>query len=207
MHLLTLIFGIVLLPKTYTLTCYQCVPGSSGTCTGTTKQCPLRAHQCRAARITSYIGDSKLADVNIKTCALDEQCLEGAVNFGITRTVITSKCCATDLCNSEPAAEPSLARDNGLKCHRCDGQKCSTLNCKGNEDHCISAAVNLRGEKKIMKGCASEKMCSDTANAQIAGAIPGETSCCQGDFCNSASSKSAGLLLLVAPLFSLVMFS
>ncbi|XP_044063653.1 urokinase plasminogen activator surface receptor-like [Siniperca chuatsi] len=208
MHLLTLIFGIVLLPKAYTLKCHECVPRTSGTCTDTTKECPSRIHQCRAVRITSYAGGSKLADVNMKTCALDKQCAEGSVNFGISRTVITSKCCTSELCNTEHAPEPIKSNPSGNKCYSCDGQKCtSILKCEGGEDHCISATVNIGGEKTTVKGCASESICSNKVNAQIKGVIAGEMTCCQGDLCNSASSTSTGLLLLVAPLGSLVMFS
>ncbi|XP_045898932.1 urokinase plasminogen activator surface receptor-like [Micropterus dolomieu] len=207
MYLLTLIFGIVF-HKAYTLKCYECVLGNSGTCTDTTKECPLSGQQCGALRVLSYAGGSKLVDLNVKSCALADECIEGSVNFGISRTVITSKCCTSDLCNTQPPAEPSKSNPNGKKCFSCDGQKCTaTLNCEGNEDHCISAAVNTGGVQTTVKGCASKQICSNTANPQISGAIGPEISCCQGDFCNSASSTSAGLLLLVAPLFSLVMFS
>ncbi|XP_044063655.1 urokinase plasminogen activator surface receptor-like [Siniperca chuatsi] len=205
MHLLTLIFGIVLLPKAYTLKCYECEPGISGTCTDSTKECPQGQH-CGALRILSYAGGSKLADVNMKTCALDKQCAEGSVNFGISRTVITSKCCTSELCNTQPAPEPIKSNPSGNKCYSCDGQKCtSILKCEGGEDHCISTTVNIGGEKTTVKGCASKLICS--ATAQIKGVIAGEMTCCQGDLCNSASSTSTGLLLLVAPLGSLVMFS
>ncbi|XP_070768129.1 phospholipase A2 inhibitor and Ly6/PLAUR domain-containing protein-like [Enoplosus armatus] len=208
MHLLTLIVGIVLLPTAYTLKCYHCVPGNTGTCTEIAKTCPLRSHQCRAMRITSYAGGSKLADVNMKTCALAEQCVEGSVNFGLTRTVINSECCTSELCNTEYASEPSHSSPNGKKCFRCDGHKCTaTINCQGKENHCISTTVDMGGEKKTKKGCATEQICSNTENAKISGAIPGTTTCCQGDFCNSARGTSAGLLLLVAPLVSTVMFS
>ncbi|XP_070768408.1 urokinase plasminogen activator surface receptor-like [Enoplosus armatus] len=208
MHLLTLIIGIVLLPTAYTLKCYECVPEILGTCTDTEKQCPNEGYQCGALRILTYAGGSELADVNMKTCALAEQCVEGSVNFGVARTVVTSKCCGTELCNSQLAPEPSKSSPNGKKCFSCNGQQCTaTLNCEGNEDHCVSTTVNLGGEKTTIKGCASKQMCSSMENVQISGAIPGTTTCCQGDFCNSASSTSAGLLLLVAPLVSTVMFS
>lgn len=68
-------------------------------------------------------------------------------------------------------------------------------------------SVTAGGKLKITKGCASRQMCLVTENAQIKAAIGGEMTCCQGDFCNGASSTSAGLLLLVTPLVSLLMFS
>ncbi|XP_039662647.1 urokinase plasminogen activator surface receptor-like [Perca fluviatilis] len=207
MHLLTLFFGVVLLPKAYTLKCYECVPGISGTCTDTSKECPLRGQQCGVIKVTSYAVGSKILDVNSKSCALAEECVEASINFGIANTVITSKCCTSDLCNNQPAPEPSKSNPNGKMCFSCDGQQCTnTLNCERNEDYCISSKVNAGGQTVTMKGCASKTICSKQTT-QTAGALGTEISCCRGNFCNSASSTSAGLLLLVAPLVSLVMLS
>ncbi|XP_076593783.1 urokinase plasminogen activator surface receptor-like [Chaetodon auriga] len=208
MHLIVLIFGIVLLPEAYPLKCYECLLGSSGTCTDTEVQCPSSSHQCGVLRIASYAGGTELVNVQGKSCALPDQCIEGSINYGIARTVITSKCCTSELCNTQPAPEPSKSSPNGKRCYHCDGQQCSaTLNCAGNEDHCISATVTAGGAKAVLKGCASEQICLGIKNPQMKSFIEGEISCCQGDLCNSASSTSAGLLLLVAPLISLAMFS
>ncbi|XP_070822775.1 uncharacterized protein [Chaetodon trifascialis] len=208
MRLLVLIFGIVLLPEVYPLKCHECLSGSLGTCTDTEKECPSASYQCGAWRITSYAGDSKLADVHRKTCILADQCVEGSLNFGMARTVLTSNCCTSELCNTQPAPEPSKSSPNGKRCYHCHGLKCTaTLNCAGNEDYCISETVTAGGEKTIKKGCASRQICLHPQNPNIKSFIQGEIRCCQGDFCNSASSTSAGLLLLVAPLISLVMFS
>ncbi|XP_051261608.1 urokinase plasminogen activator surface receptor-like [Dicentrarchus labrax] len=206
MHLLTLIFGAVLLSEAYSLICHKCLPGSTATCEF--KTCPSVGYQCSVLRITSYAGGSKLSDIQMKTCVLNEDCAEGSVNFGLTRNVITSKCCNSNLCNTETAPEPSESEPNGKKCFHCNGNVCTTtVNCLGNEDHCISKTVNVGGETIITKGCASKQICSNTKNAQFKGVIGGDISCCEGDYCNSASSTSAGLLLLVTPLISLVMFS
>ncbi|KAI3360908.1 hypothetical protein L3Q82_013120 [Scortum barcoo] len=153
-------------------------------------------------------GGAKLAEIDMKSCALAAECVEGSVNFGISKTILTSKCCNSELCNSQPAPAPSKSSPNGRKCFQCDGQTCTgTLNCEGDEDHCISSTVNTGNQKITMKGCASKLLCSTGANNQISAAIGAEFSCCQGDYCNSASSTSAGLLLLVAPLLSVVLFS
>ncbi|XP_051261609.1 urokinase plasminogen activator surface receptor [Dicentrarchus labrax] len=205
MHLLTLFFGTVLLHKAYTLTCYECPMGSRGTCTDTQKECPA---QCAAIRVTSYAGGSKLVDAHMKSCAAALECGEGSINFGVAKTVITSKCCHSNLCNTQPVPEPSRFSPNGRKCFQCDGQTCTaTLNCEGNEDHCISTTVKVGGTKSTVKGCASKMVCSNTAAAELKDTVGGDFSCCEGDYCNSASSTSAGLLLLVTPLISLVMFS
>ncbi|XP_060937809.1 urokinase plasminogen activator surface receptor-like [Limanda limanda] len=206
--LLLLILGIVLLPKASTLKCYECSPDLSGSCKDTEKQCPSNGFQCGALRVTSYAGASKVSDINMTMCVLAERCVEGSLNFGVSRTVMTIKCCTSDLCNSQPAPAPAKSTPNGKKCFRCDGQRCSgTLNCEGNEDHCITTTVGLGDEKMTMKGCASQLMCLGSEIAKLPGGIGVGLSCCQGDYCNSAISTRAGLLLLVAPLVTWVMFS
>ncbi|XP_041843471.1 ly6/PLAUR domain-containing protein 3-like [Melanotaenia boesemani] len=87
--------------------------------------------------------------------------------------------------------DTSQSSPNGRKCFTCDGETCTkTVNCKGNEDHCMKSWT-VDG-KNMTKGCASK---SDCAPNQVLRPGTG-MSCCQGDFCNSASSASAGLLLL-----------
>ncbi|XP_003966053.2 urokinase plasminogen activator surface receptor [Takifugu rubripes] len=208
MHLLVLVFGIVLLPKAYTLNCNKCVPGPSGTCTSSEKACPSSKYLCGAMRIVSFVGGSKLADIPMKSCFLPEECVESSVNFGLSRIVISIACCKSDLCNTQHAPEPSKSVPNGKKCYHCNGQTCTaTLPCQGSEDYCISKPVTREGKKIMVKGCATKQICSNVINPQIKAAIDGEISCCQGDYCNSAISTSASLLLLVAPLISFVMFS
>ncbi|KAG8010165.1 hypothetical protein GBF38_014365 [Nibea albiflora] len=194
--------------KAYTLRCSKCIQTSSGACIEKDMICSYPGSQCASERITTYAGGFKINDLQMKSCVVDEQCGESSINFGMSRHVITTKCCTTDFCNTQPAPEPSRHRPNGKKCYHCNGPICSeTVNCEGNEDHCITKTVLSGGEKKIVKGCASRQLCLSTINAEIKGAIGGTFTCCQGNNCNSASSTSAGLLLLAAPLVSVVMFS
>ncbi|KAL3980923.1 alpha-2-macroglobulin-like protein [Sarotherodon galilaeus] len=215
MQILVLILGIVLLPKACALKCYECIPDLSGSCTETTKDCPSNT-QCGFNSIQFnfiYIAPNHnksgtKADVKEKGCAAAEECVQASVNYGVIQNLITSKCCTSDLCNSQDAPEGSISSPNGKKCFYCDGTDCSkTLNCNGDEDHCISTTVTAGGQKATVKGCASKVICSSTQTAQIPGITGAEISCCQGDLCNSASSTTVSLLLFVTPLISLVLFS
>ncbi|XP_071783202.2 urokinase plasminogen activator surface receptor-like [Centroberyx gerrardi] len=207
MHLLILILGSVLLPKAYTLTCYECVPGLSGSCTDTSKDCSSLG-QCAAARVVSYLGDTELLNVHMKSCIVADQCMSGSANFGVSRTSISTKCCSTDLCNSQTIPVTRVPSPNGKKCHGCNdkGECKSILSCLGDEDRCITTTVDVEGKKTTLKGCASQTMCSGITPAQAAGAIGKEISCCEGDMCNSASSTGVSLLLLVAPMVSFALF-
>ncbi|XP_056901566.1 urokinase plasminogen activator surface receptor-like [Takifugu flavidus] len=202
-----LIVGFVLLPKVATLKCYECL--AAGDCNKVEKQCPASSSRCEAVRVTSYVGSAKAAEVNLKSCSEPEQCIEGSINFGISRTVMTSKCCSSDLCNTQSAPEPiPLSIPNGKKCYTCNAKSCKvTLNCEGSEDHCISTSVTFGGQKMTMKGCASKRICANTNNKQLVENIGADLSCCQGNYCNGAGSTSASLLLLVAPLIPLMIFS
>ncbi|XP_058503057.1 urokinase plasminogen activator surface receptor-like [Solea solea] len=204
--LLLLIFGTLLLPKAIALKCYECLPGLT-TCTDTPKDCPSSTH-CAAMRVIAYAGSSKISDINMKTCALAEQCVEGSINFGVSKTVLSTKCCTSELCNKQPLPDPPKKNPNGKKCYRCDGKTCTgTLNCEGNEDYCVSSEVDVAGNKMTLKGCASKSLCSSEASAQIAEGIGSKLNCCQGNYCNSAGAAGAGLVILVAPLMSLVLFA
>ncbi|XP_026016266.1 urokinase plasminogen activator surface receptor-like [Astatotilapia calliptera] len=207
MQILVLILGIGLLPKACALKCFECPPELSGSCIQTTKECPSNT-QCGSVRMTSYAGGSKMLDIKAKSCAAAEECVQASVNFGVSQTLLTSKCCTSNLCNSQDAPEASISSPNGKKCFQCDGNDCTkTVNCNGNEDHCISAAVTAGGQKVTFKGCASKLICSGMQSAQIPGIGGAKMSCCQGDLCNSGSSTTVGLLLFVTPLISLVLFS
>ncbi|XP_071398927.1 phospholipase A2 inhibitor NAI-like [Centroberyx affinis] len=207
MHLLILILGSVLLPKAYTLTCHECIPGLSGSCTDTSKDCSSLG-QCSSVRVVSSVGGTELANVNMKSCAVADQCLSGSVNFGASRTTISTKCCFTDLCNSQTVPAPRVPSPNGKKCYGCNekGECNSILSCLGDEDRCISTTVDAAGKKMTLKGCTSKTMCSGITSAQAAGAIGTEISCCEGDMCNSASSTGVSFLLLVTPMVSFALF-
>ncbi|XP_026040537.1 mucin-13-like [Astatotilapia calliptera] len=190
MQILALILGILLLPKTCPLECYECIPGPSGSCNETTKECPSNT-QCGSVRMISNMGGSEFKFMG-RTCVTPDQCFSGSVNFGFAQVVINSKCCTSHLCNSQDVPDWSIPSPNGKKCSQCDGNDCTkTLTCNRNEDYCISAAVNAGGETTKVKGCASKMICSNTQTAQLSGIIGGEVSCCQGDLCNSDTTTAS----------------
>ncbi|XP_062322625.1 phospholipase A2 inhibitor and Ly6/PLAUR domain-containing protein-like [Osmerus eperlanus] len=205
MHFVVLFVGCALFSTAFTLTCYECVPGASGSCTQ--KTCPSST-QCAAMRVTSYAGESKIVNMTAKSCAAPAECLTGSINFG--RTLLNSKCCATDLCNSQTVRLllPVSSSDtpNGKQCYTCNGQDClNTLNCLGDENSCISTTTDVSGQKVSMKGCASKSMCAGSMSGQLLG-MSFNLDCCKGNLCNDARSLAASLLLLVAPLLSVTLF-
>uniref|UniRef100_A0A672HWQ3 UPAR/Ly6 domain-containing protein n=1 Tax=Salarias fasciatus TaxID=181472 RepID=A0A672HWQ3_SALFA len=212
MYQLLLILGVVLLPEVDALQCYQCSSDDDDSCL--TTECNSGSH-CAAVRMTSYRGFFFFFLIVIfflsKKKKNSEQflCLQGSFNYGYGRIVYNYKCCSTNLCNDQPASEASLS-PNSKKCFTCDamGQNCdATLNCLGDEDRCFSTTViNVDGMTVREMGCASHEICETFFTPGQGG--PGvDYECCQGDFCNSASSTSAGLLLSVVPLISLILFS
>ncbi|XP_027142200.1 uncharacterized protein LOC109142393 [Larimichthys crocea] len=204
MHLLPLIFGIVFLPKACTLKCHICLAAASETCEDKEEiTCPPLYDQCATIRFMTYLGTTKVLDSQTKGCVPEELCGDASLNSGLSRHVISTKCCLTDLCNKNETSEPSIPSSNGKTCYYCDGTDCTnTVNCVGNEDYCITAKV----KKFKMKGCASKQICYGALSEQLQGFLKAKF-CCQGDLCNSASSTHAGLLLLVALFVSLVTFS
>ncbi|MEQ2230076.1 hypothetical protein ILYODFUR_025542 [Ilyodon furcidens] len=150
-------------------------------------------------------GGRKIADIKTKGCAMPEQCLNGSINFGVAKVVQKSMCCTTELCNTQPPDYNSIP--NGKKCFSCDAQSCTTtLTCEGEENYCIKGTTNVAGQSQTMKGCASKIMCSDQLASLVNQFIGAQFSCCQGDYCNSASSASPILLLLLVLLFFWVSF-
>uniref|UniRef100_A0A3P9C561 UPAR/Ly6 domain-containing protein n=1 Tax=Maylandia zebra TaxID=106582 RepID=A0A3P9C561_9CICH len=190
MHLLMLTIGVVLFPKSCALKCYDCIGESSENCNKTT--------ECSFSTQSDRLHISKV-DVTVKTCA--GFCDEGSFSTGVGRNFFTTKCCSSDLCNTEISVGNILSL-NGKKCFYCDQQNCKkTHHCYKNEDFCFSATVNSEGAQATAKGCISKFFCQKPKTVFEKGFIR-ELNCCQGDFCNSTSSTSASFLLLVALLIS-----
>ncbi|XP_047215886.1 urokinase plasminogen activator surface receptor-like isoform X2 [Girardinichthys multiradiatus] len=198
-------FKKTIIKRTDTLKCYECSEELSGTCTEKTTECPSQSYQCVVGRSLVFGGGRQISDVKTKGCTVPEQCLEYSINFGVSKTVQKNTCCSTELCNNQSPDYKSIP--NGKKCFSCDKQNCtSTLNCEGDENYCIKAIVNSGGQTVTLKGCASKLMCSDQVTSLMKHFSGAQFSCCQGNYCNSASTASPILLHLLVPLFFSVFF-
>uniref|UniRef100_A0A3P9MI99 UPAR/Ly6 domain-containing protein n=1 Tax=Oryzias latipes TaxID=8090 RepID=A0A3P9MI99_ORYLA len=190
MHLFALILCIWLLPKGDTLKCFECI---SRNCTETQRECPSENHQCGVFRAIYYAGGSKSLDQEFKTCFLPEECGETSVNYGLSKIWVKTQCCNSNLCNTQSVPDSIKTTPNGRQCFTCDGSTCDkTLACEGNEDLCVTETVDLGGNTTTVKGCISKLMCS------VSNIFPSlfpriKFSCCNGNFCNSAVTASAGL--------------
>ncbi|XP_017295167.1 urokinase plasminogen activator surface receptor-like [Kryptolebias marmoratus] len=211
MFFVTLILGVWLLPKANSLECHECLPGVYGNCNATTTKtttCASENNLCAATRFTMFLGSFKLVDVKTKKCALAQECVQGSINFGVGRIVTNTMCCNRSRCNDQDVPEATSLSENGRRCLSCEGRECGrTLNCEKNEDYCIKSTMTKDEQKLTMKGCASKLLCLNNTIAEIKQLTGAEISCCHGDYCNSASSISAELLLLLLlPLLSLILF-
>ncbi|XP_065099900.1 phospholipase A2 inhibitor gamma subunit B-like [Paramisgurnus dabryanus] len=179
----------------HSLKCYECT-GPIGSCVNKETTCPSFANVCSTQ--TTVTGDN-VSSMQIKSCTVSEACTSSSINFGVTRTVTSTQCCNSDLCNSKYAPDSSANSPNGKQCYSCDGLSCTNkLKCIGNEDYCIKATVPAESGPQTLKGCASKSVCDSTSSQANAGFTG---SCCQGNLCNGAKSVTQNLIFLLWPLF------
>ncbi|XP_017542708.1 urokinase plasminogen activator surface receptor-like [Pygocentrus nattereri] len=199
----TLALICALFSKAPALRCYQCMPQLFGDCTDTQTYCP---HQCDSKTIVLNFGDQK-HEIHSKTCAIAEQCVTGSLNLGHMKMTFNTKCCSTDLCNSQKVTALPQGSPNGKICYACSKDGCSeTVRCEGDEDRCISTTVNSGGVKMTMRGCVSRSLCvGDTTNIEEAG-ITGDVRCCEGNLCNRAAGVKLSLLIMLVSLLSSILF-
>ncbi|XP_060793733.1 phospholipase A2 inhibitor and Ly6/PLAUR domain-containing protein-like [Neoarius graeffei] len=200
----TLLLICMLFSKALSLTCHQCVPSASGKCTEEQTTC---SDQCLTSTTAVYMSGTKLTDVNIKTCGMPELCATGSMNIGTVKVTSNTKCCSTNLCNSETLPALPKQAPNGRMCYTCDANDCSgTVNCEGNEDRCISASVQQGSNTLSMKGCVSKSFCVGSGSSGIPGIGISRVQCCEGNLCNSAKSITLSFLLMIVPLLSSILF-
>ncbi|XP_028835257.1 uncharacterized protein LOC114789938 [Denticeps clupeoides] len=79
------------------LTCNQCKTLTpNGMCSSTSVPC---TGVCGNVVLTTFLG-SETINLNARDCLPPDECQNGSINFGLTRVVMTTTCCSTDLCNS-----------------------------------------------------------------------------------------------------------
>ncbi|XP_036393955.1 urokinase plasminogen activator surface receptor-like [Megalops cyprinoides] len=204
--LISLLFVCALISKAYPLQCNQCIPTGVGSCTQTQETCPAFQTRCGSVTVASYMGSFKLAEVNMKSCAAPAECVSGSVNFGVSRTTVSTRCCDGNLCNTQNAPALPDGSPNGKQCFTCEGTDCThTLKCLGSEDRCIKASVKSDGQTVTVKGCVSQTACAGTLNAQL-GNTAVDMSCCEGDLCNNARRIGQSVLLLLVSVASIILF-
>uniref|UniRef100_A0A3B3Y7I2 Snake toxin/toxin-like domain-containing protein n=1 Tax=Poecilia mexicana TaxID=48701 RepID=A0A3B3Y7I2_9TELE len=175
-------------------------PSIFGSCSGES-ECSSQNNHCLTATQTT-IHDDEVSEHNVKSCIMAELCLDFSINNGVYRWLQKSSCCNGDLCNTQTdyPKPDNKSTPNGKKCFACDGKNCmKTLNCLEDENYCFK----VTGVSLTTKGCASKAVSS-----RVFGQVTGlKLSCCQGNYCNSASSASPVLLLLLVPLLFSNLFS
>ncbi|KAG9269192.1 lymphocyte antigen 6B-like isoform X2 [Astyanax mexicanus] len=198
----TLMLICLLFPEVRGLKCYECT--LSRTCTQTPVDCQ---DQCSSTTMVTYFGGHE-EDEQMKKCATSPECVSGSMNLGAVKISVNTMCCSTDLCNSQSVPALSRGSPNGRKCYTCVNNTCTgSVDCEGDEDHCITIKRSAGNVKITQKGCASRSMCTGQASMPTAG-IPGSLSCCQGNLCNGAERVNLSLFLLIlGPLLSFIPFS
>ncbi|KAG9269197.1 lymphocyte antigen 6B-like isoform X2, partial [Astyanax mexicanus] len=177
------------------LKCYQCTPAPSKPCTQTQVDCQ---DQCASSTTSSYIAGLK-QDVQMKKCATSSECVSGNMNLGAMKMSFNTKCCSTDLCNSQSVP----GSPNGRKCYTCDNN-----NCTGIVDCDLSLTGSVGNVKVTLKGCVSRSVCTEGQESMSTAGVSGSLSCCQGNLCNGAERVNLSLFLLIlGPLLSFIPFS
>ncbi|XP_047663076.1 urokinase plasminogen activator surface receptor-like [Tachysurus fulvidraco] len=216
---LTLILTCLLFSSALGLQCYQCIPDSSGSCESTVTQCPDRCGSITTTNTATTNQDGMLTSVSVKSCLDASQCINGSVRLLNQLTVnVNTKCCSTDLCNTETLPAQTNQISNGRRCYTCAGENCTvdcqgghcnktigTVDCVGDEDRCISITVSEFGVTTSVEGCASKSVCDLIAVQEMMG-FGSSVTCCKGNLCNTAEIFTLSFFLLLVPLLSSVLF-
>ncbi|XP_065099895.1 urokinase plasminogen activator surface receptor-like [Paramisgurnus dabryanus] len=180
----------------HSLKCYEC-SGPIGSCESKEKTCQ-DTETCSSATTLEFTGGTEVKN-QIKGCTVMEKCINGSVNNGVIRKIISTQCCNTDLCNNKDAPVPSNS-PNGKQCYYCDEKSCfNKLNCLGDEDYCFTGKATNGTVSQTVKGCASKSACDDISQ-QVKEHLT-SLSCCQMNLCNGAKSVTQNLIFLLWPFF------
>ncbi|XP_024123458.1 urokinase plasminogen activator surface receptor [Oryzias melastigma] len=205
MHFFIVLLGIWILPRADALKCYECIPELAGEACTKQTECSS-AQQCASIREVNHEGGAAKGVILSRRCIKSDECGESSFSYGDVKTYFKVDCCNTDLCNTKPASEPTKYTPNKMKCFGCVGLPCNrTLNCEKNQDRCLISSVTIQGKTTTAKGCATSNICSNPTFLQENKNVGEIERCCEGEYCNSATTATASLLAV--PLISLVLFS
>ncbi|XP_053337839.1 phospholipase A2 inhibitor and Ly6/PLAUR domain-containing protein-like [Clarias gariepinus] len=195
----TLLLVCLLFSKVFSLTCV------TDPCESTDDQCRRTCSE-KCVTMTSSISSSS-DGTNVpaptvstsKSCSGPKQpCTSFSLNTAAMKVKYNTKCCSTDLCNSETLPAPS-PNPNGRMCYTCNNKNCTIqVKCEGDEYYCFNIKDET-GQVSTMKGCSNKGYCSlnNAPESDIR-----NMECCQGNLCNSAEIFTLRFLLLIIPLFS-----
>uniref|UniRef100_A0A8B9HI83 UPAR/Ly6 domain-containing protein n=1 Tax=Astyanax mexicanus TaxID=7994 RepID=A0A8B9HI83_ASTMX len=147
------------------------------------------------------MGAGLKGDLQMKKCATSPECFSGNMNLGAVKISVNTKCCSTDLCNSQSLGPEAHLTGGSATCvnNECTG----SVDCEGDEDHCSAGNV-----KVTQKGCASRSVCAAGQASMSTAGVSGSLNCCQGNLCNGAERVNLSLFLLIlGPLLSFIPFS
>ncbi|XP_065100325.1 urokinase plasminogen activator surface receptor-like [Paramisgurnus dabryanus] len=182
----------------HSLKCYEC-SGIMGSCERVKETTCMGTARCASTTSVVFTGGPGVKK-QYKGCEVKASCINASVNNGIVRTVTSSQCCNTDLCNNKDAPDSSSNSPNGKQCYYCDGQSCfNKINCLGTEDSCYKATETVGSP--TFKGCMSKSVCDASQLTEDYTSF----SCCQGNLCNGAKSVTQNLLFLFWPLFFFIL--
>ncbi|XP_072231679.1 uncharacterized protein [Leuresthes tenuis] len=154
---------------------------------------------CITAAITATSSGSTAQQI-FKDCAPSSQCPATgsqtfSVNLGFASALASAECCNNiDSCNSQSLSFPSSQPANSLQCVVCDpstSQCSAAIQCSGEEDNCIQAAVTNGSTTYPALGCVTQNTCAAATSLgtlpfmENVGTISSGPTCCTTTLCNS----------------------
>ncbi|XP_049443055.1 urokinase plasminogen activator surface receptor-like [Epinephelus fuscoguttatus] len=190
------------------LLCMLCNTAGALTCEDSQKN---TTHSCAPNEYcAAAVSQGSPGNQQSKSCVASSICNSVnqvfSFNFGFYNLTASVKCCKTNSCNSDDVTYPDKQEKNDLKCFICDN--CTkTVQCVGDQDHCLSGSVATNNTAEKVFGCASENLCEASSKLNFLSDYLNFTSgpnCCVSSLCNSASTVK----LSVAPfLLGLIMLA
>ncbi|XP_053547220.1 phospholipase A2 inhibitor and Ly6/PLAUR domain-containing protein-like isoform X2 [Bombina bombina] len=159
------------------LECDVCYTTNAITCSGHYTKCDSSQNHCMMTLTQTTFGDVRVAVLE-KSCGSVYQCTHtssfSTVGYAVS---VDSVCCDTDYCNNGTMIWKQQNKTlNGVTCPSCfakNSKSCdprATVNCKGDENHCIQFTVTKhRGDTIKFAGCASEGMGKSHGKAAFRG--------------------------------------